>query len=101
MKIEYTGTATRNIAATKSYIEDNLKSKQAALKLVMTLLRSISLLEDNPLMGTPLGGKFDIDTDIRFLVVAQQIVFYRAAGDKVSILRIIDGRSDYMSILFD
>lgn len=101
MNISYKDAAVRDIAETKDYIEKNLKNKLAALKLVATILKAVSLLADNPLMGTALNSKFDVDSAIRFLVVAKQLVFYEIEDDEnITVLRVIDGRRDYMSILF-
>ena len=53
-------------------------------------------------MGIPLSGKFDVDSDLRFLIVSKQLVFYRIEDETlVSVVRVLDGRQDYMSILFE
>ena len=58
-------------------------------------------VEDNPFMGTELCSRYAVDTDIRFLVVAKQIVFYRVVGNEyVEVTRVLDGRQDYMALLF-
>ena len=53
-------------------------------------------------MGTPLNSKFDVDTDLRFLVVSKQLVFYRVAeaDERIDVTRVLDGRQDYMAVLF-
>ncbi len=52
-------------------------------------------------MGTELCSRYAVDTDIRFLVVAKQIVFYRVVGNEyVEVTRVLDGRQDYMALLF-
>ncbi len=52
-------------------------------------------------MGVPLNSRFDIESDLRFIVVAKQIVFYQIVEDEyISVVRILDGRQDYMAILF-
>ena len=53
-------------------------------------------------MGTALNSRFDVDSDLRFIVVSKQLVFYQIFDeDLISIVRILDGRRDYLSILFD
>ena len=53
-------------------------------------------------MGTELCSRYAVDTDIRFLVVAKQIVFYRVVGNEyVEVTRVLDGRQDYMALLFE
>lgn len=101
MRIEYKSAALRDITETRDYIRNTLKNRQAAQKLVTAILHAVSLLADNPMMGTPLDSKYELDTDIRFLVVAKQLVFYRLAGDDlISVIRVLDGRQDYLAILF-
>jgi len=100
MRIEYKSIALRDIQQKQNYIADVLKNRTAAQKLVISLLHAVSQLADNPTMGVPLNSKFDIDSDLRFLIVSKQLVFYRIEHDIVSVVRVLDGRQDYMSILF-
>lgn len=52
-------------------------------------------------MGVPLNGKFDVESDLRFLIISKQLVFYRIENEaQISVVRVLDGRQDYMSILF-
>ena len=54
------------------------------------------------MMGASLNSKFDVNSDLRFLIVAKQLVFYRIEDmDIISIVRVLDGRQDYTSILFE
>lgn len=53
-------------------------------------------------MGTALNSRFDVDSDLRFIVLSKQLVFYQIVDDDlISIVRILDGRRDYLSILFE
>lgn len=102
MRIEYKRAALLDLQQTQDYIANTLKNKTAAQKLVSSVLHDISRLADNPRMGTALNSRFDIDSDLRFIVVAKQLVFYQIIDDTlISIVRILDGRRDYISILFD
>ena len=48
-----------------------------------------------------LSRKFSVETDLRFLVVAKQLVFYRVVeDDHVEVTRVLDGRQDYLALLF-
>ena len=102
MKIRYKRAALRDIHQKQEYITSVLKNRPAAEKLTVSILRAVSLLADNPRMGIPLSGKFDVDSDLRFLIVSKQLVFYRIEDETlVSVVRVLDGRQDYMSILFE
>lgn len=101
MRVEYKRTALRDIQQKQDYISDILKNRSAAHKLVKSILHAVSQLADHPMMGVPLNSKFDVESDLRFLIVSKQLVFYRLEGeDVISVIRVLDGRQDYMSILF-
>ena len=101
MRIIYKSIALRDIQQKLDYITDVLKNETAAQKLVKSILQAVSQLAENPMIGVPLSSKFDLDSDLRFLIVSKQLVFCRLEGDDViSVIRVLDGRQDYMSILF-
>ncbi len=101
MKITYKSLTLRDIEEKRAYLTDTLKNPSAAQKLVTSILRAVSLLADNPRMGTLLNSRFEVDTDLRYIVVSKQLVFYRIVDDEyISVTRILDGRQDYMAILF-
>ncbi len=102
MKINYKSLALRDIEEKSAYLTHTLKNPSAAQKLVASILRAVSLLADNPRMGTMLNSKFEVDTDLRYIIVSRQLVFYRIADDGyISVTRVLDGRQDYMAILFE
>lgn len=101
MRIKFKKTAVEDMRATERYIREQLNNPSAAAKLTRRVYDAIMLLEDNPFMGTELCSHYAVDTDIRFLVVAKQIVFYRVVGNEyVEVTRVLDGRQDYMALLF-
>ena len=101
MRIEYKRTALLDLQQTRDYIANTLKNKPAAQKLVSSVLHDISLLAHSPRMGTALNSRFDVDSDLRFIVVSKQLVFYQIVDeDLIFIVQILDGRLDYLSILF-
>ena len=87
MRVSYKRAAVKDMEATRDYIAGQLKNPKAAKKLMTALLKAISLLADNPYMGAALS---------------KQLIFYRVDGenDTVEILRVLDGRIDYLSVLF-
>lgn len=102
MRVIYKRTAVKDMEATRDYIAVRLKNPKAAKKLTTALLKAISLLADNPYMGAALAEKFEITTDVRYFVVAKQLIFYRVdeGNSAIEILRVLDGRTDYLSVLF-
>lgn len=101
MKISYKGAAVQDIKEKQIYISEQLKNKSAAKKLTMSILHAVALLADNPRMGTPLSSRYDVNSDLRYLIVSKQLIFYRIVDDSyISVIRVIDGRQDYMALLF-
>jgi plasmid stabilization system protein ParE len=101
MKIRYKRAALLDIQQKYDYIANVLKNKKAAQTLVERILHAVSQLTDNPMIGASLNSKFDVNSDLRFLIVAKQLVFYRIEDmDFISIVRVLDGRQDYISVLF-
>ena len=77
-------------------------SPYSITKLMTALLKAISLLADNPYMGAALAEKFEITIDVRYFVVSKQLIFYHVdeKNSTIEILRVLDGRTDYLSVLF-
>ena len=89
MRIKFKKTAVEDMRATKRYIREQLNNPSAAAKLTRRVYDAI------------MCSRYAVDTDIRFLVVAKQIVFYRVVGNEyVEVTRVLDGCQDYMALLF-
>lgn len=100
MKIAYKSAAVHDLHVTADYIAHTLKNPKAAQKWAASVLRAVSLLAENPQMGAALQEKFDIKTDLRYFIVSKHFVFYRVGEEQIEIVRILDGRRDYMALLF-
>lgn len=102
MRLKYRPAAIADVQRTADYIEKVLKNRSAAQRLKTKILQGASLLKENPQMGTLLSSKYDgLDTSIRFIVISKQLVFYEISDDVVEIIRVLDGRTDYLVHLFD
>lgn len=100
MKIVYRPAAIDDIQTTAKYIEKELKNPQAAMRLKKNILYSVSLLKDNPNMGNLLSNKYDaIESDCRYIIVNKQLVFYEMNNNTIEIVRVLDGRTDYLAHL--
>ena len=102
MRIVYRPSAVKDILDTSDYIKNNLNNPQAAQKLKEQIARGISLLKDNPNLGALLADKFSLSEDVnyRYIIIKKQIVFYEVNDDVIEIVRVLDGRTDYLSKLF-
>lgn len=102
MKILWRPAAIEDVQSTLKYIKYNLKNPSAAKTLKDRIFNSAALLTENPYMGASLKAKFELDDDIhyRYIIVSKQIVFYEVLNDTIEIIRVLDGRTDYISVLF-
>ena len=101
MKIVFRPQVVDDISEMFYYIEKDLKNPAAANRLKEKLLSGISLLKEDPLLGMCVSEKYPkITTELRFLVTGNFFVFYIPTAEAVEIVRVLDGRTDYMSRLF-
>ena len=89
-KIHYSLESRRDLDDIWDYIVSELQNRSAAdqLKIFAEL-------------GTPLSSIADVSSEYRYLVSGNYMVFYRVQGSDVYIDRVLYGRSNYMSILFN
>lgn len=88
-----------DLAKIKAYITEELENPDAALATVSGITKKIRVLKNQAYVGTPLSSVADTESDYRFLVSGNYLVFYRAYGKDVYIDRVLYGRRDYMRIL--
>ena len=100
VKIKYSADAKLDLEQIGDYIAETLKSPMAALNTVVNIQDAVDKLADFPLMGTLLAAVVKTETDYRFIVCGNYLVFYRALTESVFIVRVLYGRRDYMKILF-
>ena len=71
------------------------------LKAIRTSLDPLDLLETTPGIGISFEKKFNVPTDLQYLVSdSNYLIVYRVVGQIVEVLYIIDGRSNYLAWLF-
>lgn len=101
MKIRVSPTALNDLKEIKLYIENDLSNPIAANNVVKRIIDDYSRLEISPHMGPSLSTKVPFDTDYRFIVSGNYLVFYKVEDDYISVNRILYGRRDYIKIIFD
>jgi addiction module RelE/StbE family toxin len=99
-KLKISPEAKNDLAEIKGYISQELCNPQAAVNLVSKITKKIRGLSEHPEIGAPLSSVVDIQTDYRFLVCANYLIFYRYEDGIVFVSRILYGRRDYTRILF-
>lgn len=99
-KLKISPEAKDDLAEIKGYISQELCNPQAAVNLVSKIMIIIRSLSEHPGIGAPLSSVVDIQTEYRFLICANYLIFYRYEDGIVFVSRILYGRRDYTRILF-
>ena len=98
--VKLSPSALNDLQKIKAYISDELSNPIAAERTVKQIMDDYMLLEVSPYMGPSLSVIIHIETDFRYLVSGSYIIFYKVNDENVLIYRILNGRMDYLKILF-
>ena len=99
-KLKISPEARDDLAEIKDYISQELCNPQVAVNLISKITKKVRGLSEHSRIGAPLSSAVDIQTDYRFLVCANYLIFYRCEDEIVFVSRILYGRRDYTHILF-
>ena len=100
MKLEYTPDSIADIQDLKEYIARDLKNKKAAKRIGNMIVKNCKLLKDQPMLGMSVADRLKEPSDLRYLICESWFIFYRITDNAVQNARVIDGRTDYISVLF-
>ena len=100
MKLRFTPRATDDLKAIRRYIREEYGNPKAARRITDAIFAQCADLKQFPQSGTALSARFEVDTDIRYLVCEGYMIFYRIEGEFVSIGAVIHGKTDYLHLLF-
>ena len=99
MILRYTPRARQDLHEIKDYVKNELVNPQAAARIAERILKGCSNLKSNPNLGLDLSSKIEQKTDLRYLFLSNYIAIYKVENNMVSIIRIMDGRTDYLRYL--
>ena len=92
MTVRYTPEAIHDLQSLRDYIGKILGNPKAASR--------IAKLKNHPQLGASVEAKTGHATDLRFVICEKWLAFYRVDENIISVARILDGRQDYLHILF-
>ena len=99
-KLHVSPEAEDDLQEIKKYITEEFDSLSAAINTLSKITKAFRRLTSFPDMGTPLSSIVDIQTNYRFIVCGNYLVFHRHEDGVVTVIRVIYGRRDYMKSLF-
>ncbi len=100
-KLHLSPEAQNDLLEIKAYISEELENPKAAISVVGKITKSIRHLREHAFMGTPLSAVTDVDSDYRYILSDNYMVFYRVMGKDVYIDRVLYARRDYLRILLE
>lgn len=99
-KLKITPAAARDLTEINAYISTQLHNPQAARRIVKIITRDLRLLQQNPHLGFSVSAKIGRETDLRALLSGNYFLFYRIENETIQVSRVLDGRQDYLRVLF-
>lgn len=99
-KLHYSPEALKDLDEAWGYIVMELSNPDTAENVIRGIMDTVDKMEDFAKMGTPLSSVTDVETDYRFLLSGNYMIFYRPEGTDIYIDRILYGKGDYLRILF-
>ncbi|MBU9722822.1 MULTISPECIES: type II toxin-antitoxin system RelE/ParE family toxin [Bacillaceae] len=100
-KLRINPVAKQDLYEIKEYITKELDNPVAAVNVVSNIIESYKKLKDYPKLGVELSSKVNLDTNFRYLISGNYIVFYKFDDVYVSIYRVLYSRRDYVKLLFN
>lgn len=98
-KLHYSPEALNDLDEAWEYIMMDLGNPDAAENVVNRIMDTIDRLVDFAELGALLSSVTDVETDYRFLLSENYMIFYRLEETDVYIDRILYGKRDYLRIL--
>lgn len=99
-KLKITPTAASDLAEINAYISTQLHNPQAARRIVKNITHDLRLLQQNPHLGFSVSAKIGRETNLRALLSGNYFLFYRIENETIQVSRVLDGRQDYLRVLF-
>ncbi|MCI8599329.1 MAG: type II toxin-antitoxin system RelE/ParE family toxin [Lachnospiraceae bacterium] len=98
--IYYSPEAQNDLDEIWEYISAELCNPQAAENTITKIMDTVDELKDFSEIGALLSSVTEVESDYRFLLSGNYMIFYRVIEKNVYIDRVLYGRRDYLRTLF-
>lgn len=99
MRLRYTRQAREDLRQIRAYFASALQNPLAGERITARIVKGCGMLKEHPLLGLALSEKIARATDLRYLIQGNYLIFYRVSAEVLSVIRILDGRTDYLRLL--
>ena len=99
-KLKITPAAASDLAEISAYISMQLHNPQAARRIAKNITHDLRLLQQNPHLGFSVSAKIGRETNLRALLSGNYFLFYSIENEAIQVSRVLDGRQDYLRVLF-
>jgi len=100
MIVRYTPKSLEDLREIKGYIEEVLCNQIAANNITNKIIKTCSVLKKYPYIGHSLEEKIGQPSEMRYIISDRYIILYNIESECVSIIRILDTRTNFLSTLF-
>lgn len=100
-KLRINPVTKKDLFEIKEYITKEFDNPNEAINVVSKIIEDYEKLKEYPYLGLKLSSKIDVETNYRYLISGNYLIFYKVDKEYVSIYRILYARRDYIKILFD
>ena len=97
-KLRYTPAAIQDLDEIEQYIREELCAPDAAKNTIRKIANSCALLRSTPRMGLSLQEKLNREIPQRYIISGNYLIIYEI-DESISVLRVLDTRTDYITIL--
>lgn len=99
-KVFISPEAAGDLARISRYISTELKNRNAANRIVGSILKQLRAPERCPELGPSVEALTGFQTELRSLSYGKHIALYKIEGETVFVARVLDARQDYLRVLF-
>lgn len=100
MRIQYSPEFDRRLDSFYSFIKDELKSPDTAVRNANRILDRCSTLAIMPMMGMGIQTEDGMDTGMRMLIMDNHVALYRITEEYVDIVTLLDARTkEFIEVL--
>lgn len=96
---QYSEEAKQDLIEIKKYIKYNLQEPNIANKLISKIKNAIEDIKNNPEVYAIIDNDFIKKLEIRKIIVDNYIVFYRIKNNTIEIVRVMNGRRNWIELL--